>query len=230
MKKIVLILAILLCASWAYAEEYPRTISVTGYGEVEVTPDTANLSLGFRSMDADLVKAKDEMTKKMDALIDALKQFSISEKDIQATQLYIYPSYATTDGKTTLQGYDVSRTITVVFTDLAKADAILDATIKAGANTFNGLSFSYSKEDELKNDALLKAVQNAKNQADYLAARFDVKRGKAYQISTSQQYYGVRTENMAAMKAEADTGGGQGYTPGKIKITAQVNASFYIVD
>lgn len=229
MKKIVLVLAILLCATWAYAGDNDRTISVTGVGEVEIAPDTGNLNLGFRTMDADLAKAKADMTAKMDALIDALKKFNISEKDIQATQLYIYPNYTTSnDGKTTLQGYDVSRSITVVFKDLTQTDAILDASIKAGANTFNGLSFSYSKEDELKQQALDKAIQNANNQADSLAKSFGVKRGKVMNITTVQSY--MARNDMAMLKAEADTGGGAGYTPGQVKVNAQISVIYGIAD
>lgn len=229
MKKLILVLAFLLCATMAYADNEQRTITVTGYGEVEVTPDTCNLNLGFRTMDADLAKAKADMTAKMDSLVTALKQFNISEADIQATQLYIYPNYSTSnDGKTTMQGYDVSRSITVVFKDLTKTDAILDAAIKAGANTFNGLSFSYSREKALQQDALTEAINDAKLQADYLANRFDVKRGAAFKISTGQQNSYLRNEGMA-LKAEADSGGG-GYTPGKIKISAQVEVSFYMLD
>lgn len=229
MKKLILIAAILLCASLAYADADERYISVTGYGEIEIAPDTANLSLGFRTVNNDLVKAKAEMTQKMDALINALKQFKISEKDIQATQLYIYPRYVTAkDGvENVMQGYDVSRTITVAFKDLTQTDAILEAAIKAGANTFNGLNFSYSKEDELRQDALVKAINNANQQAQFLANRFGVTLGKLKTASTSQQYYGVRAENAAMLKM-ADSAGGQGYTPGLIKVSAQVNAAFII--
>lgn len=229
MKKLILVLAFLFCATAAYADNEQRTVTVTGYGEVEVAPDTGNLNLGFRTMDLDLAKAKADMTAKMDALVKALKQFNISENDIQATQLYIYPNYSTSnDGKTTLQGYDVSRSITVVFKDLTKTDAILDAAIKAGANTFNGLSFSYSREKELQQDALAEAVNSAKLQAEYLAARLDVQRGPVFKINAGQQNYYMRNENMA-LKAEADTGG-SGYTPGKIKVSAQIEVSFYIVE
>lgn len=227
MKKIVLILAILLCATMAYAET-DRTISVIGSGEVEIAPDTGNLNLGFRSMDADLAKAKADMTAKMDALVEALKQFNISEKDIQATQLYIYPSYATNEGKTTLQGYDVSRSITIVFKDLTQTDAILDASIKAGANTFNGLNFSYSKDQELQQDALAKAITNANEQADFLAKSFGVKRGKVMNITTTLSY--MPRSDMGMMKAEADTAGGAGYTPGMVKVGAQISVVYSIED
>lgn len=229
MKKIAVVLAILLCATFAYAADDDRTISVTGYGEVEITPDTGNLNLGFRAVDADLAKAKADMTAKMDALVNALKQFNISEKDIQATQLYIYPNYATSqDGKTSLQGYDVSRSITVVFKDLTQTDAILDASIKAGANTFNGLNFSYSKEEELKQDALAKAIANATAQADFLAQNFGVKRGKLISVTTAQSF--MPRAEMAMMKAEADMGGGAGYTPGLVKVGAQISVVYGIED
>lgn len=226
MKKIVLILAIILFASFAWAADNDRTINVTGYGEVEVAPDTGNISLGFRTVSADLAKAKADMTAKMDATIDALKPFGIEAKDIQSTQLYIYPNYATTDGVTTLQGYDVSRSITVVFKDLSNTDAILDAAIKAGANSFNGLNFTFSGADQLKNDALAKAIENAIAQADFLAQSFSVKRGNLISVSTMSQNFAPRNAEMYAMKA--DSAGGQGYQPGTVKVSAQINAVFGI--
>lgn len=229
MKKIILVLALLLCASFAYAADNDRTISVTGMGEMEIAPDTGNLSLGFRTMDTDLSKAKAEMTARMDALIEALQQFNISEKDIQAAQLYIYPNYKTSeDGTTMLQAYSVSRSITVVFKDMTKTDAILDASIKAGANTFNSLNFSYSKEDELKLEALEKAIQNANNQADFLAQSLGVKRGKVMHIATAQSY--MTYNDAAVMRSEASAGGGAGYTPGQVKVNAQINIVYSIAD
>lgn len=228
MKKIALTLAILLCATFAYAADNNGTISVIGLGEVEVAPDTGNLNLGFRTMDADLAKAKADMTGKMDALIEALKKFDISEKDIQATQLYIYPNYATSsNGKTALQGYDVARSITVVFKDLTKTDAILDASIRAGANTFNGLNFSYSNENELKQQALNKAINNANEQADFLSKSFGVKRGKIMNITTVQSY--MTRNDMVMMQSDtAATAGGTGYMPGQVKVSAQINAVYSI--
>lgn len=228
MKKIILVLALLLCATGAYAADNGRTINVTGMGETEIAPDTGNLSLGFRTVDADLGKAKADMTAKMDALIEALKQFNISEKDIQATQLYIYPNYKTNDdGKTTLQAYDVSRSITVIFKDMSQTDAILDAGIKAGANTFNGLNFSYSKENELKLQALEKAIQNAANQADFIAENLGVKRGKVMHVTTVQSY--MTRNDMAVMQSEAaPAAGGTGYTPGQIKVSAQISVVYSI--
>lgn len=230
MKKIILVLALLLCATFAYAADNDRTISVTGMGDMEIAPDTGNLSLGFRTMDTDLSKAKAEMTARMDALIEALQQFNISEKDIQTAQLYIYPNYKTSDdGKTTLQAYSVSRSITVVFKDMTQTDAILDASIKAGANTFNGLNFSYSKEDELKLEALEKAIQNANNQADFLAQSLGVKRGKVMHITTVQSY--MTYNDATVMRSEASAaGGGAGYTPGQVKVSAQINVVYSIVD
>lgn len=227
MKKIILVLALLLCATCAYAADNGRTISITGVGEMEIAPDTGNLNLGFRTMDADLAKAKADMTAKMDALIAALKQFNISEKDIQATQLYIYPNYKTSDdGKTSLQAYDVSRSITVVFKDMSQTDAILDAAIKAGANTFNGLNFSYSKEDELKLQALEKAIQNAGNQADFIAKSLGVKRGQVVHVTTVQSY--MTRNDMAVQQAESALGGGTGYTPGLVKVSAQISVVYSI--
>lgn len=226
MKKIIVILAILLCATLAYADNGNRTISVTGSGEVEVAPDTGSINLGFRSQNADLATAKAEMTARMDALVKSLQQFNISEKDIQATQLFIYPNYTTTsDGKEVFQSYQVSRSITVIFKDLTQTDAILDASIKAGANTFNGLNFSYSKEQELRQDAVVKAIENAKSQAGFLAQNFGVKLGKVQTITTSAAF-NVRSE-MAVMQDRANAGG-TGYVPGQVKVNAQVSVVYAI--
>ena len=74
----------------------------------------------------------------------------------------------TQDG-TTIIGYAASTTISAK-TTIAKAGAVVDAAVEAGANGVSGPSLSRSDEDALYRDALKNAVADAKDKAEALAA------------------------------------------------------------
>ena len=62
-----------------------NTITVTGEGEVNALPDLATFSFTV-SADANSVStAQEEVTKKMDAVLLAVKSLGVEEKDIKTT-------------------------------------------------------------------------------------------------------------------------------------------------
>src|SRR5262245_5622633 len=86
------------------------TISVSGHRKVEGTPDTATVTMGVETHDASAQAAMTRNNVEATALIDALKAKGVAAKDIQTTDLSVYPSM---DDKGNVTGYVVSNTVTV---------------------------------------------------------------------------------------------------------------------
>src|SRR4029078_5661595 len=61
------------------------TISVTGVGEVIVTPDTANIQIGVQVFNQELAAAQADSTEQMNTIIKTLTDAGIEEADIQTS-------------------------------------------------------------------------------------------------------------------------------------------------
>ena len=84
-----------------------------------------------------------------------------------------------------LRGYQVSQSVTVKIRDLAKVGDILAAAGEGGANQVSGLSFSIDDPESLKQEARIKALENAKTKAEALASVAGVSLGKIVSFSES---------------------------------------------
>jgi hypothetical protein len=169
------------------SSEPVRTISVTGTGKVELTPDTAYIYIGVHSEGPDAVEAVSSNNEKSEAVKDALVALGVDEKDIQTTNFSIYPQPRYDDqGQPTGEiTYMVDNTVYVKVSDLDMVGEILDAAVKAGANSINGISFDLEDKSAAMAEAREKAVDDANVQAQQLADAAGVSLGPVITITTS---------------------------------------------
>ena len=95
---VMVILAVILSAcDTAYAQESNsdprRTITVTGTGEVLLSPDIAYVSIGVRSEGEDAAKTVAENNTKTAKVVEAVISFGVDENDIQTTNFNIHPQH-----------------------------------------------------------------------------------------------------------------------------------------
>lgn len=88
----VSVLLALLPSSLLLGDE-ARTISVAGFGELIVEPDSARVELAVSSTGTDLRIAKQEVDKIMAALLEMVKRLKIADDDVSATQLQVEPEW-----------------------------------------------------------------------------------------------------------------------------------------
>ena len=169
------------------SSEPVRTISVTGTGKVELTPDTAYIYIGVHSEGPDAVEAVASNNEKTQSVKDAITALGVDEKDIQTTSFSIYPQQRYDDkGQPTGEiTYMVDNTVYVQVRDLDQVGEILDAAVKAGANSINGISFDLEDKSAAMSEAREKAVNDANLQAQELAEAAGVSLGPVITISTS---------------------------------------------
>ncbi|MFT5186926.1 MAG: hypothetical protein ACI89F_001084, partial [Porticoccaceae bacterium] len=77
----------------ASAESLQRTIVTSGQGEVSVVPDMAELNMELRAINKDSNKAKRELDKQFNQLLDELALLNIQKKAIIASSLQLTPQY-----------------------------------------------------------------------------------------------------------------------------------------
>ena len=109
-------------------------IVVTGEGNVSVTPNFAQIRSGVTTR-AKTVKEAEANSKLMVAIMAALKDAGIAEKDIQTSRFSIQPVYAPQEPRTEpkLLGYSVSNQVDVTIRVIGRVGDVLDKVVAAGA-------------------------------------------------------------------------------------------------
>ncbi|MGQ0793329.1 MAG: SIMPL domain-containing protein [Deltaproteobacteria bacterium] len=238
--KIALALAaLLLCAgivaprAHAECDKCERsTVEVTGRGEVKAKPDVAYLSLAVETTAKKASDAARTNAEKMKKVIDNLKALIGSEDKISTSGYQLYPIYEYNDKtkKTDLTGYRATNQAVVESRDLNNLGKLIDAATQVGANRVDGLSFGTNKGNEFKNEALVKATENARETATVVAKAAGVKLVKIIRIFPSYDvpvplYKRAAVEQVAYDSASAAP---TPIEPGEINVSATVNITFEI--
>jgi uncharacterized protein YggE len=208
----------------------PNTIAVTGNGIAYGQPDMAAVIIGAETRDVDPAKAVDDNTAKMNAIISALKELGIEEKDIQTSNFSVnaQQDYDQTGQPKGTFTYVVNNSLTVTLRDLTKVGQALGKAVGAGANSINGVSFSVNDPAALEAQARDKAMADAKARAEQLAKAAGVTLGAPVSIS---EFTSGPIPYEAKGFAAADAAGGGAPVPvsnGQIQVNLQVNVTYLI--
>ena len=239
----VLVIAMLLagCVGAAFAQaetptsqpggskEVTRTLTVNGSGKVYLTPDMVYVTIGVHTEGENAVKTVADNNASTQEVIDVLKGMKIDEKDIQTTNFSINPQkeYDQAGKPTGKVLYIVDNSVYVTVRDLSKIGDILDATVKSGANSINGIQFDVADKDKALSDARQAAVKDAYTKAQELAAAAGVSLGAVQTISeyTSNGPTPMYDRAAAPMAAAA---GSVPVQAGQMLLTIEVNIVYEI--
>ena len=166
-------------------EQQIYTITISGEGKITAIPDIAQISLGIETQKLKVVDAQKENTEKMNEIIKELKGLDIEAKDIKTSQYSIYPRYDWNEGRQILRGYQVNQTVSVKIRDLDIIGDVLDMAAQKGANQVGSLNFTIDEPEDLRQEARIEALANAKEKAEALAKVADVKLGKLVSFNES---------------------------------------------
>jgi uncharacterized protein len=152
-------------------------ITVNGHGTVEGTPDVLTITLGVSTHGTAAKEALDTNNARAAALIQTLKDGGVESKDIQTSNLNIYPTFDK-DGRR-ITGYNVDNTVTARLKNLEIAGALIDfaAGVVGDDIRVNGIAFSIDDTSDLVAAARADAVKKAMDQAKQLADASDVELG-----------------------------------------------------
>ena len=154
------------------------TLNLSAHGETRVAPDMASISLGVLTEGKTAAEALSANAVRMNAVMATLAKTAIAPKDIQTSNLSVNPQYKYAENQAPLLiGYQVSNQVTVTVRDLKRLGAAVDATVSAGANQVNGISFGLSDPTTAENAAREAAVKALTAKADLYA------RATGYRVS-----------------------------------------------
>lgn len=198
--------------SQAQVVEPANTITTQGQGQVETKPDSVRLNVGVETSSSELDAAREENNRRMQRIIEALKETGIPNLVLETSYINVHPVYGKREENRLPEvvGYraDSSLSVQVEDTDPAQlgeyGSRLIDTAFEAGANTVNGPSF-YLDEDsmtEVRLRALEEAVNDARVNAIAMARAAGVEITGVYSIEGTPQYYQPRPVPMMT-RAEA---------------------------
>jgi len=155
------------------------TITVTGSGTVDSTPDQASFDFGVTTNGATAAQALSRNSAQARSIIDTLKKAGISSADIQTTQVSLWPQTSSNGLKIT--GYQASNSVSVS-AQLAKSGDLVDAAVGAGANNVDGPTLDSADQTALYNQALDRALSDAKQKAQAIAGAVGLTLGTALKV------------------------------------------------
>jgi uncharacterized protein YggE len=160
-------------------------IVVAGEGTVTVPPDLAQVRSGVSTRAPTVKEAADTNSRTMGVIIDKLVEAGIDRKDIQTSQFFIQPVYASSDshGAQRLVGYNVSNQVTAKIRTLEKVSDILDRMIAAGANNVWNLEFLVSDPSKALDEARRSAIADARRKAELYASAAGVALGPVVSVT-----------------------------------------------
>jgi len=204
------------------------TLNLAAYGETEVVPDMATITLGVMTEGDTAQAAMQANATRMNAVLAALKRGGIAERDIQTSNLNLSPRYQYVENlPPKLIGYQASNQVTVRVRDLKRLGQAVDATVNAGANQVHGISFGLDDPTAAENAAREKAVKALAAKADLYARATGHRVVRLVTLSEGAASYPVPPPMpMAAMasfrKESADTS----VSPGELKVRVDVTGLY----
>jgi uncharacterized protein YggE len=204
-----------------------------GVGEAKAPPDIARTNLGVEVRAATVEQASADANARMTALLAAIKQLGIADKDLRTHSFSISfeeapvsplpaPAAPSAPAQPAVPRgwYRVSNMVEVTIRDLDAAGRVLQAATDAGANNVWGISFELEDPKPLVEQVRVKAVENAKLNAVALAKLSGVQLGAIVSV-TEGSSNGQPPQPVFAMKA-AREGGDTPVERGEITVTDEV--------
>ena len=226
----LLALAIAPLAVHAADTDRLRAVSVSGNGEVSAEPDVAHVTLGVEARKPTMAEARTAVAATVDRVLTLTRELRIDPKLVNATRLQVQPEYSWNekDRKRVLLGYLVSRQVQVELRDLEQLGPLLERAVDAGVNQVNDPLLDSSRRKALEREAMAKAVEDARLNAETLARAAGVKLGPVRTMNGSSSAppmpmyrRGAVMADMAAAAPPAET-----YVPGEMKFNATVNVEY----
>lgn len=175
-------------------------IVVSGTGTVTLTPDYAQIQISVVTRDDLAATAGEDNARTMNAVRAALKSLLGVPDDSLPTVAY---SVDTQYDRGRPSGYQASSTLEV-HASLARVGRVIDAALGAGATNISQLTFESTKRDAARLEALARAVQRARREAEAIARASGGRLGNLLSATTTGAV-AFAGPQMAAMRASAET-------------------------
>ncbi|NBV28536.1 DUF541 domain-containing protein [bacterium] len=229
-----------------------KTITVSGYADMNVTPDIRTVYINILGKGANEKVAQADAATKSQTVANFLKAKKIATADIKSLNLSTYPEYknksecpvvksvgmtsemyypAPCAQNSVVVGYNTNQSIEVTL----RGDAMNEAAEIVSGLTINGVTVqtgeaSVENPESLKSDLRAKAIADARKNAEKLAKALGVRLGKVQSLYEDGGNYPIAYSMMkdASISARPEAAPSAVLSNGSQKISSTVSVSFVI--
>jgi len=208
------------------SQETP-TISVNGIAKVEVVPDIGTVKFVVETTQETASKAMAEVTKGTNAVVEAVKDIVKDEKNINTSNVSVYPWYDYTEKGTELLGYRAVVQISVK-SSVEDLPSIINAAFTAGATGMSGISYEYSKTASVMDQLIKDAMADARHKAEVALSAEHATPGKLASVQVLDSFTPIWQSQSSLSKDVQAMAQDINIMPGVQEISVSVSVSYVI--
>lgn len=231
MKNIILGALLSLFSLSAFSQQMmhmPKKIEVNGSAETEVTPDIIYIGMSLKEYFKDSGNRKKVEIEDLERqLQSAVLKAGIPQENLMINNIASYNNWWE---KKKTPDFLARKQYRIKVTDLTKFNEIMSAVDPKGIENSNIESYDYSKIESLKKELKIKALQNAKEKAEYLISSIGGTLGGPLEIQEINIEAQPEIMNFAktVLRAASSEDGMPEIDFKKIKLNYQMRAVFEI--
>lgn len=152
------------------------TIHVTANATLQAKPDRVEIDIGVVTQGARADPTAAENATHVAAVLAALHNLVRNDTDIKTVSYALTPDYRyqPAGAQPEISGYTATNLVQVTLDDLQKMGTVIDAATRAGANRIQDIRFTLRDPEGAHLQALRKAAEAARREADTLASTLGV--------------------------------------------------------
>ncbi len=191
-------------------------LTVTGTGNLAIAPDMAYVTFGMQTVSKSLAEAQRHNSEVMQKVIDRLGELQIDKARIQTSSFSVSPQLKPPPKRNgdaqpvipEIIGYMVSNQVTVEVFNPGTIAAVIEQTLAAGANHFQGVQWALKDEQQAKLGAMKQAVVTAREKAVTLSDALKLKLLRLISVDEGGHVARPMAHNSRSIMA-MDAGGGE---------------------
>lgn len=205
-----------------------RTVKVAATGQVDAEPNRAVIRVAATARGDDASAVRDRLSQNASAVRQALLDAGLSEGQITTTRFNIRRNHRAREERSEPE-YEAFHEFTVTLNETDRAGEIVVLAVENGATQVRDVRFTLTREkrQQLRQDALSKAMDNARTEAETTAGSAGLEvTGVDSIVTASTNTRPYEAQHDVAFAANAGGGGAPAIESGPVTVSASVQVTY----
>jgi uncharacterized protein YggE len=206
-------------------------ITASGRGEVKLAPTYAAVMVNIETRAKTAVEAASQNVQKVEAVMKALRDAGLTEKDIATAAYNVQQMYDYRPNRESPEpiGFSANTMIRAEVRRLDRLGRVIDAGIGAGATGISGVQYFATNAEEARRSAMSQAVREARTDADVLARAAGGSLGRLIALNSGGVSQPFPRDFMLAGGSARVAGAPTNIVPGELNVTAMVSGRWEFI-
>lgn len=243
----ILFLSLMGAVHSAFADDDTKSfknipqLSLVGHATLHKPADELHLTIGVVTLASDAETTLKNNNKAMQSVVTSLIKAGLKESEFETGRFNIQPTYSPQpknppeDWKPSINGYEVTNSISIKTEQIDLAGVIIDEASKAGANSIDHLSFELKDPKIYRDEAITLAAATVIKEAKTLAGATGQKLVRLLFVTLDEapRPASYLPKNARLYMAASPGAGGESLAPiapGTVAVSASISVTYEIAD